>query len=97
MSVSPSSILALSVVTESSGCNLRLILGWLRLNASHLTREDTRDLLTKSNSFGKPTMHSSSASITRYVMSKLESCRILVKISDRVTQVFVSLKRALPA
>jgi hypothetical protein len=54
-------------------------------------------LLTKSNSFGKPTMHSSSASITRYVMSKLESCRILVKISDRVTQVFVSLKRALPA
>src|SRR5690349_9501134 len=72
--------------------------GELRLETTHLTREDADDFWAmKSNSFGKSAMHSSSASTIKYVLFKLESCRMFVKISDKATQAFASSKSALPA
>jgi len=52
----------------------------------HLTYRDTDDIWTiKSKSFGKLAMHSSSALMIRYVLFKLGSCRIFLKISDKAT------------
>src|ERR1700722_5145112 len=74
------------------------ILGQLRLETTHLTRRNTDDVCTmKCNNFGKSAMHSSSASTIKYVQFKLGPCRMLVRISHKVTQAFTSSKSVLPA
>jgi len=50
----------------------------------------------KSSSFGKLIMHLSSILIIKYMLFKLRFYNIFIKILDRVTYVFASLKRVLP-
>src|ERR1700712_4103777 len=74
------------------------ILGQFRLEMIHLTPENAEEVCTmKFNNFVKSVTHSSSASTIKYVQSKLGSCKILAKISDKATQAFVSSKTSLPA
>jgi hypothetical protein len=59
----------------------------IRLETIHFTRID--DIYTtKFRNSGKPDTHSSSASTIRKTSFRLESCSILVKISDKAVQAF---------
>ena len=60
-----------------------------RLETIHFTRDDTDDIYTtRFRNSGKPDTHSSSASTIRKSSFRLESCSILVKISDKAVQAF---------
>ena len=74
-----------------------LILSQLRLETIYLIQDIHEVCTIKSNNFGKSATYSSSALMIKYMLSKLGSRRMLVKISDKVTQAFASSKSVLPA
>ena len=59
--------------------------------------DDDEVQMIKSKSLGTSVMHSSRASITRYVFRRSGSSITLVNISDTAIQVFISSKRNRPA
>ena len=78
-----SSGLSLTLWAARSRCSL--MSGQLRPETIHFTREDADCCATNSNSFGKSTVHSSSASITKHVPLRLGSCSTLAEISVKAT------------
>jgi len=74
-----------------------LISSQLWLETIYLIGEDMEEVwTTKSSSFSKPITHLLNTSIIRYMLFKLRSYSIFIKILDKAIYIFISLKRVLP-